>query len=143
MTSSDRIERGGATWYTYRGAARRVGRHVQRIKEWRAQGMPMEFVAPREGAVVLLTAQCVLANNPDTALARKLANYLISPEAQALAMENGSYNPVNPKVTLEGKAADEQARMNEMLKAAVVVDWDVINAERPNWNKRWNRTVER
>lgn len=43
MTSSDRLERGGATWYTYRGAARRVGRHVQRIKEWRAQGMPMEF----------------------------------------------------------------------------------------------------
>ena len=116
---------------------------LTQVELMKAKGMPMEFVAPREGAVVLLTAQCVLANNPDAALAQKLVDYLICPEAQALAMENGSYNPVNPKVALNGKAADEQARMADMLKTAVTVDWDVINAERPNWNKRWTRTVER
>jgi len=25
----------------------------------------------------------------------------------------------------------------------VVLDWDQINAHRPEWNDRWNRTVER
>ena len=109
----------------------------------KAKGMPMEFAAPKEGAVVLLTAQCVLANNPDAEIAQKLVDYLISPEAQALAMENGSYNPVTPKAQLKGKAAEDQARMNGILKTAVALDWDVINAERPEWNKRWNRTVER
>ncbi|KAF1854525.1 hypothetical protein Lal_00014665 [Lupinus albus] len=46
-------------------------------------------------------------------------------------MENGSYNPVNPKAPLKGKAAEEQNKMNTILKTAVALDWDVINAERP------------
>jgi putative spermidine/putrescine transport system substrate-binding protein len=33
--------------------------------------------------------------------------------------------------------------MNTILKTAVALDWDVINAERPEWSKRWNRIVER
>ncbi|PAT34218.1 extracellular solute-binding protein [Vandammella animalimorsus] len=109
----------------------------------KSKGIPMEFVAPKEGAVVLMTAQCALADNPDSAMALKLMDYLVSPQAQALAMEHGSYNPVNPQAPLKGKAAEDQARMNDILKTAVVLDWDVINAERPAWSKRWNRTVER
>ena len=109
----------------------------------KSKGIPMEFAAPKEGAVVLLTGQCVLANNPDPELAQKFVEYLISPEAQALAMEHGSYNPVNPKAVVQGKAAEAMQRMNELAKTAYSVDWDVVNAERPEWNKRWNRTVER
>jgi len=116
---------------------------LTQVELMKSKGIPMEFVAPKEGAVVLLTAQCVLANNPDADLAQKLSDYLISPEAQALAMENGSYNPVNPKAPLKGKAAEEQNKMNNILKTAVALDWDVINAERPEWSKRWNRVVER
>ena len=26
---------------------------------------------------------------------------------------------------------------------AVTLDWDVINAKRPEWNSRWNRMIER
>lgn len=113
------------------------------VELMKSKGIPMEFVAPKEGAVVLLTAQCVLADNPDPELAQKLVDYLVSPEAQALAMESGSYNPVNPKTALKGKAAEDQARMNAVLQTAATLDWDVVNAERPEWNKRWNRTVER
>jgi putative spermidine/putrescine transport system substrate-binding protein len=116
---------------------------LTQVELMKSKGIPMEFAAPKEGAGVLLTAQCVLSNNPDSALAQKLAEYLISPEAQAAAMENGSYNPVTPKAVLKGKAAQEQDRMNSMLKSAVTFDWDAINAERPEWSKRWNRTVER
>ena len=29
------------------------------------------------------------------------------------------------------------------LEHAIVLDWDQINAHRPEWNDRWNRTVER
>ena len=38
-------------------------------------------------------------------------------------MENGSYNPVNPKAPLKGKAAEEQNKMNSILKTAVALDW--------------------
>ena len=29
------------------------------------------------------------------------------------------------------------------MKNAVTLDWDSINANRPAWNTRWNRTIER
>ncbi|WP_019939257.1 extracellular solute-binding protein [Bordetella sp. FB-8] len=109
----------------------------------KSKGIPIGFVAPKEGAVVLMTAQCVLAGNPDDALAQKLAAYLVSPQAQALAMDNGSFNPVNPDTQLTGAAAEQQNRMKAVLNKAVVLDWDAINADRAGWDKRWNREIER
>ena len=29
------------------------------------------------------------------------------------------------------------------MKTAVTLDWDTINENRPDWNARWNKTVER
>jgi putative spermidine/putrescine transport system substrate-binding protein len=29
------------------------------------------------------------------------------------------------------------------MKTAIAVDWDAINENRPAWNARWNKTVER
>ena len=49
------------------------------------------------------------ANNANPALAQKLAEFLLTPNAQSAALE----------------------------------DWDAVNALRPEWNTRWNTTVER
>lgn len=116
---------------------------LTQVELMKSKGIPMEFVAPKEGAVVLMTAQCVLADNPDDDLAQKLVEYMISPEAQALAMQNGSYSPVTLHAKLEGPAAEQQASMNAVLNNAVTLDWDAINADRAEWTKRWNREVER
>ena len=35
------------------------------------------------------------------------------------------------------------ATVNGYMKTAVTVDWDTINANRPAWNARWNKTIER
>ena len=35
------------------------------------------------------------------------------------------------------------APAGDCMKTAVVVDWDVINENRPAWNARWNRIIER
>jgi putative spermidine/putrescine transport system substrate-binding protein len=29
------------------------------------------------------------------------------------------------------------------MKTAVTLDWDAINAKRPEWNSRWNKMIER
>jgi putative spermidine/putrescine transport system substrate-binding protein len=34
-------------------------------------------------------------------------------------------------------------QMNTYMKTATTVDWDAINENRPAWNARWNKTVER
>ena len=107
------------------------------------KGLPVEYVQPKEGSVVLTVGECVIANNSEPALAHKLADYLLSPEAQAAALEFGDQIPSNPKTKATGAAAALVTQMNGYMKTAVAVDWDVVNENRPAWNSRWNKTVER
>lgn len=110
----------------------------------KARGIPMEYAQPKEGAVLLMVAQCVTANNEAPALAQKLAEFLLTPLAQAAALEHGNQIPSNPKTQVS--SAQAQAMMEQFrgyMKNAVTVDWDTINQVRPEWNSRWNRSVER
>jgi len=109
----------------------------------KSKGIPVEYVHPKEGGVVLMVAQCVIANNSEPQLAQELAAYLLSPEAQSKALENGSFNPTNTKVQVTGAAAAEQKRLNDYVKNSRNVDWDEVNKNRAVWNTRWNRTIER
>lgn len=109
----------------------------------KAKGIPVEYAQPKEGSVVLVTAQCVLANNSEPDMAQKLSEFLLSPQAQANVLEFGSQIPTNPKAPVVGDGIAQTANINKWMKNAVTVDWDSINANRPAWNARWNKTVER
>ena len=107
------------------------------------KGLPVEYVQPKEGSAVLTVGECVIAKNSEPALSQKLAQYLLSPEAQALALEHGDQIPSNSKAPANGAAAALVKQMNEYMKTAIAVDWDAINENRPAWNARWNKTVEK
>jgi putative spermidine/putrescine transport system substrate-binding protein len=107
------------------------------------KGLPVEYVQPKEGSAVLTVGECVIAKNSEPALAHKLAQYLLSPEAQSAALEFGNQIPSNSKTKASGASGALVAKMNEYMKTATTVDWDVINENRPAWNARWNKTVER
>lgn len=109
----------------------------------KGKGLPVEYVQPKEGSAVLTVAECVIAGNSEPVLAQKLAQYLLSPEAQALALQHGDQIPSNPKTKASGAAAALVTKMTEYMKTANTVDWDSINENRPAWNARWNKTVER
>ena len=64
-------------------------------------------------------------------------------QSLALALEHGNQLPTNPKTVAKGDGVAQLARLKEWMKTAIVVDWDTINANRPAWNQRWNRNVER
>lgn len=108
------------------------------------KGIAVEYAQPKEGSVVLMVAECVIANNSEPALAQKLAEHLLSAEAQAAGLQHGNQIPSNPKAPAVGD--DAKARLKQFgdyMKTAVVVDWDAINENRPAWNARWNRSIER
>ncbi|QEL22684.1 ABC transporter substrate-binding protein [Bosea sp. F3-2] len=114
---------------------------VATLKE---KGIPVEYAQPKEGSVVLMVAQCVIANNSEQELAQKLATYLLSPEAQSKALAAGNVVPSNPKAKAEtGEAEKKLEAFHANMKTAVVLDWDAINAKRPEWNSRWNKMIER
>ncbi len=107
------------------------------------KGVQIEYAQPKEGSVVLMVAECVIAKNSEPELAQKLAAYLLSAKAQEAGLQYGSQIPSNSKSEAVGETA--QARLKKFaqyMENAVTVDWDLINTNRPAWNQRWNRTIE-
>lgn len=107
------------------------------------KGIPVEYAQPKEGSVVLMVGECVVAKTPDNAAAQKLAAYLLSQEAQLAALTHGAQIPSNTKVSAPPAVADAMNKFQGYMKNAVTVDWDVINEKRPDWNQRWNKEIER
>lgn len=106
-------------------------------------GVPMEYAQPKEGAVVLNVAECVIARNDQPELAQKLAAYLLSAEAQAPALEEGDQIPSNPTTPTTDKTRARVEAMQSYLQTAISIDWDQVNQARPEWNARWSRSIER
>ena len=108
------------------------------------KGIAVEYAQPKEGSVVLMVAECVIANNSEPVLSQKLAEYLLSADAQAAGLQYGNQIPSNPKSQAVGDDAKLKLKQfGDYMKTAVTVDWDLINENRPAWNARWNKTVER
>jgi putative spermidine/putrescine transport system substrate-binding protein len=108
-----------------------------------AKGIPVEYAQPKEGSVVLMVGQCVIANNSEPELAQKLTEFLLSPLAQANVLQFGAQIPTNPKAPVVGDGVKQVADITKWMKTAVTLDWDSINANRPAWNARWNKIIER
>lgn len=114
------------------------------VNNLKDQGIPVEYAQPKEGSVVLAVTECVIANNTEPELSQKLAHYLLSAEAQSLALDNGNIIPSN--VNAKAGTEDANAKLEAFrgyMETANVLDWDAVNANRPQWNSRWNRTIER
>lgn len=114
------------------------------ISTLKEKGIGVEYAQPKEGSVVLMVAQCVIAKNSEPDLAQKLAAYLLSPEAQSKALAAGNIVPSNTKAKATTPEAETKLEaFHANMKTAVTLDWDQINAKRPEWNSRWNKMIER
>ena len=108
------------------------------------KGIPVEYAQPKEGSVVLMVAQCVIAKNSEPELAQKLAAYILSAEAQSKALAAGNVVPSNTKAKATTPEAEKKlSAFHGFMKTAVNLDWDAINEKRPEWNSRWNKMIER
>jgi putative spermidine/putrescine transport system substrate-binding protein len=113
---------------------------IARLKK---RDIPVEYAQPKEGSVILMVGECVIAKNSEPELAQKLALYLLSPQAQANALQYGGHFPSNRKVEAEPANQDMLKQFQTYMETAKVLDWDAINSTRAAFNARWNRTVER
>jgi putative spermidine/putrescine transport system substrate-binding protein len=107
------------------------------------QGAPVGFVFPKEGGLQAVAATCVIKDSPNQKLAQQFLEEILAPAAQAAIAKWAGYGPVNSKVKLEPDVARKVVNGPEQVKSLVAVDWTVINQNRAEWTKRWNREVER
>nr|WP_086059033.1 ABC transporter substrate-binding protein [Bordetella genomosp. 9] len=113
---------------------------IARLKK---RDIPVEYAQPKEGSVLLMVGECVVAKNSEPELAQKLALYLLSPQAQANALQYGGHFPSNRTVQADAGNQDMLKQFQTYMETVKVLDWDAVNATRAAFNARWNRTVER
>jgi putative spermidine/putrescine transport system substrate-binding protein len=114
------------------------------IQILKARGVPVEFVAPKEGAIAFKTTIHIVKNTPNKDLAFKLIEAALSPEVQSKLMDAPYLVvPTNGKVTLGGEVAKILAKdAAELQKKFVFQDWKKINEQRSAWIERFNREIK-
>ena len=114
------------------------------IQILKARGVPVEFVAPKEGAIAFKTTIHIVKNTPNKELAFKLIEAALSPEVQGKLMES-PYLIVttNTKVKMGGEVAKALAKDHaDMKKKFVFQDWVEINKQRSAWIEKFNREIK-
>jgi putative spermidine/putrescine transport system substrate-binding protein len=114
------------------------------IQLLKARGVPVEFVAPKEGAIAFKTSIHVVKNSPNRDLAVALIEAAMSPEVQTRLMQAPYLIvPTNTKVKMEGEIAKVLAKDHAAMKQSFVFqDWKKINEQRSAWIERFNREVK-
>lgn len=107
------------------------------------QGAPVEFVYPKEGAVVIMTGACVVEGAPQGKLGQQFLQHLLSAETQALLATSQGWGPVNRNTKLPPDVVKRVVYGPDRVKALISPNYEVINARRAEWTNRWNRSVER
>ena len=113
-----------------------------RVQSFANTGFPVDFVYPKEGAVNLLTTACPVAKSNASPIASDFIKAMLQPEMQLILLKEYGYGPVNKKVAVPAELG-RIAPVGERAAKLYTPDWDVINAKREEWTKRWNREVER
>jgi putative spermidine/putrescine transport system substrate-binding protein len=108
------------------------------------QGLPIEWVAPEEGALAADSRWHLGEGSSKQELATEFINFASSAEAQQGLAEDLYVAPANTSVELN---EETRARMpygaDGSLKDLQFSDWETINKHRSEWTKQWNKRLAR
>lgn len=107
------------------------------------QGAPVEFVYPKEGAIVIMTAACPVAGAPQPKLAQQFVQHMVSAEVQAALATGVGFGPVNKNAKLAPEIEKRVVFGPEKVSKLISPNYDIINVKRAEWTQRWNRAVEK
>ncbi|WP_236020783.1 ABC transporter substrate-binding protein [Devosia sediminis] len=113
------------------------------VKVLAESGFPVELVYPSEGAMVISNDVCAVNTSAPKPEAQAFINYLVSPEVQEILAKGLGFGPVNKLAELTPEEAVGIPYGPEQVSSLEVVDWNVVNANREDWDRRWVREIER
>lgn len=105
-------------------------------------GFPVAFVYPKEGAIALGVTMNVVKGAKNRKLANEFINAMLDQEAQQVWAEGFKFGPYNKMVKLPPALAAKVPYGTEQIGKLMKVDWETINAVRPQWTERWNKEIE-
>lgn len=113
------------------------------VKVLAESGFPVALSYPNEGAMVISNDVCAVQTATQKPEAQALINYLVSPEVQEILAKGLGFGPVNKLTELTAEEAVGIPYGPEQIASLEVVDWNVVNTHREDWDRRWVREIER
>jgi len=115
---------------------------VDRIGAAAAKGVPVAISFPKEGAVGILPTVSIPKGSPNTELAHKYIDILLSPEGQKCFAEKQFAGPTNKTVTLPDDLA-KAVPYGKIVEAMYFPDTAALARNLPAWTERWGREIAR
>ncbi len=107
-----------------------------------AEGLPIRWVAPKEGAIAVASYVAIAKDAPARDAARQFVNLLLSPEYQAVQAATAYSGIVNPKAKLSPELESTLLVKAADVENASLMDWETFQSKRRELTTRWQREVE-
>ena len=116
---------------------------LNEVEVLRAKGVPIAFARPESGWTLLASGMYVVEGTKVPDLAVSYIDAALDPEVQASLAQAPYYLvPTNAKVPFTGLLTSLAPDMATLAKENQY-DWEVVNAQRPEWINRFNREVKK
>jgi putative spermidine/putrescine transport system substrate-binding protein len=110
----------------------------------REKGLPVDWVVPKEGAIVVMSVMNVVTNTKQPQLAAQFTNDAISKDYQLrAAVPPYFFGPTNSSVNLPAALRRYLPTRPEEVARLLSLDWAIINRNRQAWTDRFNREFAR
>ena len=107
-----------------------------------ADGLPIRWVAPKEGAIAVASYVAVAKNAPARDAAKTFVDLVLSPQYQGLQTEASYSGFVHPKTQLSPAFEKNFVIKPADMQKATLMDWETFLGKRRELTTRWQREVE-
>jgi len=111
------------------------------VYTFKAQGGPVDFVIPEEGAPLAINSAVIPINSKNVDLAEIFINYHLGQKAQEAFAKEMYYAPTNKTVVLDADLASKMPYGPEEVGKLLVLDDKTISEKSSEWAERWNREI--
>lgn len=115
---------------------------VDRIGALAAEGTPVAFVYPKEGAYGYIEVATIVKGRPNADLGHAFIDMLLSVEEQVHTATTIGLGPLNREAKLTPEVASRVIYGEQNISKMKAADWGVINKMRAAWTERWNAEIE-
>jgi putative spermidine/putrescine transport system substrate-binding protein len=123
----------GDTWIVYNSNAR--------TQSLAGSGVPVAFVAPKEGAGIVNNPVMIPAHAAHPRAAQALVNFILSDQVQNLLPKAIGYSPTSKNAVIPADLAGSMPSPADRLKY-VFTDWGVISKRNQELSQLWTKTIE-
>jgi putative spermidine/putrescine transport system substrate-binding protein len=102
-----------------------------------AQGLPVGYAVPAEGAPFVLLVACVARRSRNADIASVVIDQHLAPAVQVEIARQIGWAPASTAATLPPEVARFMAPTDRLAQ----IDRDYVNANRPAWTERFNREI--